>query len=521
MRLIRRRHLRISTVGLGIAFAAVTLTCTGGATPTRLVAKKNVVHLATALTIPTIDGIISNSIESTHQIYDTLAGINGQGGLTHNVATSWESNTDGTRWTFTIRKNVKCQDGSTLTPQDVVWTFQKVINTPTSLVRTNVFPFLDPSGVTTGPNNTVVFNLKVPSAVWPRQTSLVPLVPQHAYESLGPDKFAQTPVGCGPFQVLGYDPGKRLVLKAFKDYWAGRPAFGYVTEDVVTDETARLNALRSGEIDAAVLSPITAGEARKDKMLIVKAVPSNLVTYIGFNVQNPSLINPNLRKAVAMAIDRNAIAKNLYGGDATPTGCLLAPVTFGYDPNAKPTEYNPTQAKALVQQSGYNGQALNLNYPNGPALPGADQLAQAVAGYLQAVGINVNLIPQEQTTFIADWLGRRFTGLYLFSFQPSTLDGQIVYNLLVNSANYATDTNVTQLFQQQSAQPNVKQRNALLRDLGNRLVQQDVWFTPLIVNGRVYAWNPSKVRLTPRADGYMQPQFFKLPLRTKTTANKK
>ena len=337
----------------------------------------------------------------------------------------------------------------------------------------------------------------------------MPIVPQKAYNA---EKFATAPIGSGPYRVTGYDPGKRLLLAAFKNYWGGKPKVDVVVEDVIADETARANALRSGAVDATVLSPVTAASARSDKKLTVKSVPSNLVTYIGFNVQNQFLVKPELRRAVALAVDRAAIAKSLYNGDATPTGSLLAPVTFGYDPNAKPSDYDPSQAKSLVQQSGYSGQTLNMNYPNGPALPGADQLAQAVAGYLQAAGINVNLISQDQNTFVADWLGRRFTGLYLFSFQPSTLDGAQVFNLLTNSANYATDANVHDLFTKQSAQPNVKQRRDLLIDLGQRLVQTDTWFTPLVINGRVYAWNRSKVRLTPRADGYMQPQFFKPPL---------
>src|SRR5262249_37917574 len=144
-------------------------------------------------------------------------------------------------------------------------------------------------------------------------------------------------------------------------------------------------------------------------------------------------------------------------------------------------------------------------------IQGADQLAQAIQGYLQQGGINTNLVSEDTTTFLADWFGKRFTGLYLMSFQPSTLDGALVYNLLMHSASHGRDANAEQLFTNQSGQPDVKQRHDTLVQLGQALVQSDFWFIPLEVNPRIYTWNPAKVRLTPRADGYLYPQYFKRP----------
>jgi peptide/nickel transport system substrate-binding protein len=513
MALIKRRFARISTIGVGVALAAFTLTSSGAATPTtaHIAAKKFVLHEATTLAVPTLDGIISNSVESMQQIYPTLVRITGQGGLAPYMATSWKSNDTGTQWTFTVRKGVKNSDGSPLTAADVAWSFQTDLDTPTSLVRVNIAPFMDAKGSVTASGDTVTFNLKTASATWPRTTTLVPIVSQKAYEKLGAATFASKPIGAGPYQVVGFNPNVRLVLKSNPHFFLGVAPVTYITEDIVADETARLNALKSGEIDVATLSPITAGSAAADKKLKVLTVPSNNVSYLGFNVTNPSLGSPKLREAIGLAINRSAIAKSLYNGVAVPSGQLLAPVTFGYDPLVKPIAYDAAAAKTLVKESGYGGTTLNLNYPTGPLVPGSDQLAQAIQGYLQAIGVNVNLISQDQTTFLNDWFGKRFTGIYLFSFQPSTLDGALVYNLLMHSTQYAVDANAETNFTAQGATPNVKQRLDLLRKIGQSLVGADHWFTPLLVNGRTYAWNPQKVRITPRADGYLWPQYFKRP----------
>src|SRR5262245_50085197 len=105
MRLINRRFLRVSTIGIGAALAAVTLVSSAAATPAKSdrAAAKFVVHEASTLAIPHLDGIISNSVESMQQIFPTLARITGQGGLQPDMATSWKANDTGTQWTFTIR----------------------------------------------------------------------------------------------------------------------------------------------------------------------------------------------------------------------------------------------------------------------------------------------------------------------------------------------------------------------------------------------------------------------------------
>jgi peptide/nickel transport system substrate-binding protein len=466
--------------------------------------------LASTLELTSLDGILSNHVESSHTVYDPLVRIRPDGSLEPSLATKWTANADATQWTFSIRGGVKFSDGSALTPDDVVWTYNTILASDKSLNKPNISPYL--KGASKAGDSDVVFDMKVPFAAWPRQSSLIPIVSRKAYESLGATAFASHPVGTGPYTVSSFTPSQTVVYQANKSYWGGAPAIKQVTLQFIANETTRVNALQSNSIDLAVISPATADTARSAKSLTVKSVPSNLVTYVGFNVNAAPLTNLKLRQAIDMAIDRQAIAKTLFKGDAAPIGQLLAPASFGYDPSFKPTAFDTAKAKQLVQDSGYAGQPITFAYPNGPAVPQAAEVAQAIDGYLSAVGIKLQLKAEDQTTFVSDWMGRKFTGMFMFSYQPSTLDAGVVVThlFLSDSTGYAKDTTLEGLVLKQAGQANPKDRLATLVEMQKRSNDNE-YYAPLVVLGRVYAWNPSRVSPTTRADGYLFPQDMKQP----------
>lgn len=492
---------RIGVTALAAILAAFMVAVTGAAA-----AAPKTLTISTSLPVPTLDGIMSNAVESNRQIYGTLVEINANGKLSPNLATKWRSNPNGSRWTFTIRKNAKYSDGTVVKPSDVVFSFNKILATPASLLRGSVAPFVQGVYVQ---NGEVVFRMTRPNGNWPRQSSLIYIVPEAKYD---PTRFASNPIGSGPFQVVKFDTNRELVLKPNPHYWGPKPAFSQVRELIITDEPARLNALRSRAVDVAALSATTVNSARSDKTLTTKVYPGSLASYIGFNTTTGALGNVNFRRAVDRAIDRAAIAKTIFGGLASPVGQLVAPVTFGYskNPQLKPSVYNVTLAKSFLEQSGYTGETIDLTYPNGPALPGATLYAQAIQGYLQAVGINVTLKEMDQSTFLQNWLGRKLPGMFIFSFQPSQLDAGQVFNLILNVANYFTDPITTGLYRLQDAEPNETKRLIRLEDL-SLAIKQNMYFSALHLYQRVFSYNPKKVNATPRADGYVYPQFYKAP----------
>ncbi|HEU0103453.1 MAG TPA: ABC transporter substrate-binding protein [Mycobacteriales bacterium] len=498
MRITSRQR---TTVGAAL-LCGLLAACGGGTSGTTAGPKgapAAAITVATNQQLTSLDGILQNSVPINNTIYDPLVHINGDGTIAPGLATAWTSDATGTSWTFTLREGATFSDGTPFTGNDVVWTYEKVKAEKTS--RNNSY-LTNLAGLTTT-GNQVVFTLSKPFAAWPRQTSLIPIISAAAYQKPGAD-FAAKPVGTGPYRVTSFTPGQSLVLEANPTYWGPPPAIKKVTQQQIDTETTRLTGLQSGSVDVTTLSPATVETARSSSQLTVQSVPSNLVTYVGFNPATPSTSSVALRQAVSAAIDREAIAKTLLRGAATPIGQLLAPSVFGSDPSVKAPVFDRAKARTLVSQSGYDGSPIPFSYPNGPAVPQADQVAQAIQGYLKEVGITVTLQGQPQATFLQDWFAKRLTGMWLFSIQPSTLDADLVFNLTCVATNTFTDPTIAEAYVAQAAQPDEAQRRATLRRITDRINDQ-VYFTPLINAENEYV-SGQKVTVPARADGHLLPQ---------------
>ena len=504
--------MRLTILGRAFMAGAVTLisacgssgtsskSATSGAAPV----SSAPVTIATTLQLSSLDGIAENLVPVNDTIYDTLVKIDGSGGTQADLATKWAANAAGTQWTFTLRNGVRFSNGTSLTAADVVYSYEQVKADAKSMNHS----YLAQMASVSGSGDQVVFNLTQPFASWPRQTTLIPIVSEAAYKQEGPTAFASKPVGSGPYEVKSFVAGQSVVLAPNPDYWGTPPVLKNVTEEEVASETTRLTGLQSGSIDAAILSPAVAQTARSDSKLQVQTVPSDQVTYLGFNSTSTGTSSLAFRQAVSDAVNRQAIANALFAGDATPIGQLLAPSVFGYDPSIKPTSFDPTKAKALVAQSGYKGQTIPFTYLSGPSVPRAAQIAQAVQSYLKAVGINVALRSEPQATFITDWFSKQLTGMWLFSIQPSTLDAALVFDLTAVATAEFTDPVISQAYTSQASQTNVAQRKATLVSISNE-INSKVWFAPLLNDDNVYVSNRSALSVTPRADGDLLPQYMR------------
>lgn len=500
---------RMTGVLSAVIACAMLAACSGGSTsssgsPGSAGSAPQSITLATTLQLSSVNGLLENLVPLNDTIYNPLVIINGDGSISPGLATSWTSNASATVWTFTLRSNVKFSDGSTLTPQDVVWTYEQSKDNPASMNHSYVA--LMQSVVAEG-SNKVVFTLAQPYAAWPREASLLVIVPEKAYTTMGATAFGQHPVGTGPYEVVGFDPGQSVKLRANPHYWGGAPPIKNVTEEQINDETTSLTGLQSGSISVAVLSPATAPQAKATGSLTVQTVQSDVVSYLGFDTMSPATDQLALRQAISYAIDRQAMATTLFHGEAKPIGQVLAPSVFGYNASVPVPAYNVAKAKALVKQSGYSGQSITFTYPVGPSVPQGQVLAEAVQGYLKAVGINTTLKQIPQATFVTDWFAKSLPGIYLFTIQPSTLDADLVFGLLGSTAGEFTNPAVAANMLRQASEINQAQRQATLLDITN-IFNQQVFYAPLL-NAETSYVSEKGLSVIPRPDGYLLPQFMK------------
>jgi peptide/nickel transport system substrate-binding protein len=422
------------------------------------------------------------SLNIFYSVFDQLVGIDNEGNPVPRLTTEWVASDDLKTWTFTLRDGVTFHDGSALTAEDVLFT----INTAKEDPASRLGGYLTMVESVSAEGNKITFNLSQGYAPFDRQLTLVPIVSKAAYEAMGADAYGRKPIGSGPYSVDNWIKDVSVTLTRNDAYWGNQGQYPTIVFQTIPDETARANAVQSGDVDIALIGPSSVPVIQSSSNVDLVNQQSNLVVYMGFNTGNDWLKVPNIRKAVDMALDRQTLNERLLNGLMTPASQLLAPVTFGYDESIPVTEFNLEEAKRLVAESGYDGTPIPLTYPN-TGLPQIDQMAQVLAFFLNEAGLQVSLEPQEASTFINNWFIRDLPGLYVFRFSPSALDGDLPFSMLIRSGNqgFAESAEIDALLDKELAEGDQATRAALLADV-SRAIQAGTYYAPLFIDTNTY-----------------------------------
>ena len=294
---------------------------------------------------------LDDSSQKLHQlIFDGLLRIDDSlryvtdGGLAERL-----DNPEPTTWVATLRRGVRFHDGRELTAADVVYTYTSILDPESRSPHRGAFRGLQ--SIEARDRYTVVFTLSEPFASFP--TNLV--IPQIVPASAGPDVAAH-PIGTGPYRFVRQSPDDRVELAAFNEYWAGRPANAGLILRVVPDEVMRGLELRKGTIDLVVndVSPDILYQLRHDEHLQTATAPGVDYQYIGINLLDPALADVRVRRALAHAIDRQAIVDHLRRGLATPADGLIPPIARAYQPGITSYAFDPVRARQLLDEAGYS-----------------------------------------------------------------------------------------------------------------------------------------------------------------------
>jgi len=453
----------IARAALGLSLLALAATQPPGLAR----AQTGTIVVAQSSDVLTLDPSVDPSPISLNifkNIYDQLTDIAADGSVKPQLATSWEVSADAKVWTFTIRPNVKFHDGSLLTVDDVVDSFQKIMKDETSPMRAYLVRVASVEKVG---DDKVRFTLTVPYAPFDRQASLISILPRKAYAERGAS-FATNPVGSGPFRLVRWIKDDRIELAANPDYFGGAPKVATVIFRPVPSESARAAALTSGEIDIVPLLPPSLVERLSaTRRISVSKVDSNRVLYLGFDVTNPLLSNQKLRQAIDHAIDREAITTRLLRGLGKPNGQPVAPVTFGYDPSIPVPTFDVELARRLVKESGYNGEPVLFQYPNNRYAFG-QEVAQAIQGYLSTVGIKLEMQGMEYSAFFPLWSARKLNSIHMFAFGPSIMDAELPLGSLYEtgpSRGYWSDKKIDELVAAQRAESDSAKRRTVIAQI--------------------------------------------------------
>lgn len=310
---------------------------------------------------------------------------------------------DGTRITFHLRRGVRWQDGAPLTARDVVFTYRAIMNGANDIPER--FGYDKIVAINAPSADTVVIRLKKPYApivpLFFGGDSNYPILPEHLlakYPSLNSVPFDQQPVGSGPYMLKEWARGDRLVLTANPRYYRGKPAIAQLVLPFRHDESTIVNELMTGEID-------TAFSLDASRISLLRTLPRHRIAVtpipyfyaMGFNVTDPALRDVNVRRAIALAIDRDAIVRKISHGVYDSKTGLRGLFTWAFDPGADRIAYNPRLARQLLQGKHLR---LQLIFPAGSDITA--QLATAIAASEAAVGIDVTLKRYLREVYVAN-----------------------------------------------------------------------------------------------------------------------
>ncbi|WP_154923200.1 ABC transporter substrate-binding protein SapA [Klebsiella grimontii] len=363
-------------------------------------------------------GLIVDTLAA--QLYDRLLDVDPYTyRLVPELAESWEVLDNGATYRFHLRNNVPFQTTAWFKPtrnfnaDDVIFTFGRIFNRdhPWHNVNGSSFPYFDSlqfadsvESVRKLDSHSVEFRLKRPDAsfLWHLATHYASVMSaEYAAKLAQSDRqemIDRQPVGTGPFQLAEYRSGQYIRLQRHPAYWRGKPLMPQVVVDLGSGGTGRLSKLLTGECD--VLAWPAASQLsilRDDPRLRLTLRPGMNIAWLAFNTAKAPLDNPEVRHALALAINNQRLMQSIYYGTAETAASMLPRASWAYDNEARITEYNPTEARARLKALGLEKLTLKLWVPTSSQAwnPSPLKTAELIQADMAQIGVKVIIMPVE------------------------------------------------------------------------------------------------------------------------------
>ncbi|MCA1951542.1 MAG: ABC transporter substrate-binding protein [Hyphomicrobiales bacterium] len=332
-------------------------------------------------------------------IFEGLVAFDRDGRIVPRLAERHEVSADGLTWRFFLRRDARFHDGAPFTAADVKFSFERALAPDSKNTQKWIFEPI--AAIATPAPDRVEITLKRYTADFLEGLAWGDAV---ILSEASAARAATEPVGTGPYRFGRWMRGDRLVLERNPAWWGGTPPIREAILRFISDPQAQVAALLAGDCDAH--TNIGAQEAvaqlRADPRLVVAIGRTEGETIVAMNNARPPLDDLRVRRAIAMAIDRNLVNEGAISGFGTPIGSHFSPNHPAYLDLTKETPFDPRAAKALLAEAGHpNGFTLALRLPP-PAY--ARRGGEIVAAMLKEIGITARIEPMEWP----QWLERVF-----------------------------------------------------------------------------------------------------------------
>jgi peptide/nickel transport system substrate-binding protein len=444
------------------------------------------------------DPHLANNPGSTQYLspaYDRLVYLDPDGQLQPMLALSWETSPDGLALTFDLRPDVTFHDGTAFDAAAVRANIERGQTVEGSSVRPDLASI---ESVEVVSDLEVRLVLSAPNAALPAILSDRPgmMISPAAFDD--PD-LALQPVGAGPYRVVDHEPGTRLVFERFDGYWD--PEAQRVRRIEMTmqlDSETRLRSLTSGQSDAMLLFADQLAEAQDAGVVVGEAPEVPQVLMLFLNKAEPPLADPDVRRAISHAIDREGIAEALFDGRCVPTSQPFAAGGPAADPAVDVDDHDVARASELLAGAGF---ADGFEFDSVMANVGwLVAVAEAVQAQLAEVGIDMQIEPLEPAQVLGRFLTEQSADTW-FSALQSQVDPAKSVNLAMlgtsvyNPGGYV-DAAIEQLAPEAVATSDAEERAGVYREISGEFAE-DAFHIPICSLPTFFAHAPNVHGLRP------------------------
>ena len=415
----RRPEPRLARARLGkcVAFVACFVLVLGSiASSCRR--QSNVFVIALSDNVKTIDPIGSPSVDAASErvrslMFNSLVKKDEKFDYVPEVASKIDRSEDGLTFTFTLRDGVTFHDGRPFTSADAKYTLDTVLAS-TFAKAASFFEGVGANrkayvkSIEAPDAHTLVIRLNSPWTGLLANLVAIAMIPKDSYESQ-----KTHPLGTGPFKFKSYDQSQQVVdMEAFPKYWDGPPQIAVLRARVISDSNALQAELQSGRVDIAPLptslSPDSIKGLSSNPNLTVHQFDGSNLNLLTFNTTEPPLDNVKVRQAIAYAINRESMIRDLALGQGKIAHSILPEESWAYTPG-QTYHYDPAMAKKLLDEAGFrdpdgDGPQMRFSKPIVFRVSGSSGSARQYSGviynYLREVGIPVSIETSELTTLL-------------------------------------------------------------------------------------------------------------------------
>jgi peptide/nickel transport system substrate-binding protein len=327
-------------------------------------------------------------IRVSFNIFDNLISRHADDKLYPGLATEWKS-TDPETWTFKLRQGVKWHNGDPFTSADAKFSVERTYDPKVKSQVALALATVD--RIDTPDPYTLVIRTKKPDPLLPGRLAYYggQIVPKKYLEQVGADAFNAKPVGTGPVRFVSWTKDDKAVLEANPDYWGGRIDVDRVIFRPIPEMAPRVAALLKGEADAIIaLAPDHYDRVNQTATTRVASALYAGLYVLAVNSKVPPLNNPLVKQAMLLAVDREAIVKELWRGRGIVPSGPIAKGDNHFDASLPPLRYDPKEARELLRKAGYKNEPIHFETTVG-YVANDKPMAEAIQAMWKDVGINV------------------------------------------------------------------------------------------------------------------------------------